>query len=358
MPVSGIWPNRVSCARFCSRYGVVLQRVTICELHPGGPAPYLMRNRQQLTKHFMQTTIATQCSISGTGLHSGKPVRLRLRPAPAHTGLVFRRMDHPKASRDIRVSPENWVEASLCTVLANAHGVRVTTIEHLLAALHGCGVHNVIIELDSEEVPILDGSAAPFVRKILASGVKSLDVPLQVLRVLKTVEVEKDGARARLSPARQLELAFEIDFAEPAIGHQQHQMAMCNGAFLRELSDCRTFCLRGDVERMQAAGLALGGTLDNAVVFHEGEVLSPGGLRRADEPVRHKMLDAMGDLYVAGLPIVGRYEGVRAGHALTGRLLQSLFADPAAYEIIQLDGEARKRLPGTDISFADLSLSA
>jgi UDP-3-O-[3-hydroxymyristoyl] N-acetylglucosamine deacetylase len=306
----------------------------------------------------MQTTIATQCSISGTGLHSGKPVRMRMRPAPAHSGLVFRRTDQPKARRDIRVSPENWIEASLCTVLANEYGVRVTTIEHLLAALHGCGVHNVIIELDSEEVPILDGSAAPFVRKILAAGIKSLDAPLQVLRVLKAVEVEKDGARARLSPAPQLELAFEIDFAEPAIGHQQYQMAMCNGAFLRELSDCRTFCLRRDVERMQAAGLALGGTLDNAVVFHEGEVLSPGGLRRADEPVRHKMLDAMGDLYVAGLPVLGRYDGVRAGHALTGRLLQALFADPSAYEIVPVEGMTRKRLPGTDISLSDLSLSA
>ena len=306
----------------------------------------------------MQSTISTQCVISGTGLHSGKPVRLRLKPAGAGTGIVFRRVDCPAAIQDIAVHPGNWVEAQLCTVLENAHGLRVTTVEHLLAALHGCGIHNLIVEIDSEEVPILDGSAAPFVRKILAAGVSTQDAPLQVLRMRKTVEVEKDGARARLSPARGLELAFEIDFAEPAIGHQRQQLSMSNGAFLRELSDCRTFCLRRDVERMQASGLALGGTLDNAVVFHDGAVLSPGGLRRADEPVRHKMLDVMGDLYVAGLPILGRYEGVRAGHALTGRLLQAVFADPTSHERVTLGGAARKRLPGTGISPADLPLSA
>lgn len=306
----------------------------------------------------MQNTIATSVSITGTGLHSGKLVRLHLRPAEANTGLIFRRTDCPSAIQDIRVSPDAWVEASLCTVLQNAHNVRVATIEHLMAALHGCGVHNVIIEIDNEEVPILDGSAAPFVAKILRAGIRPLDAPLKVLRVRAPVSVEKDGARATLLPAKQLELAFEIDFSEPAIGHQRQSLAMCNGAFLRELSDCRTFCLRSDVELMQAAGLALGGTLDNAVVFHEGEVLSPGGLRRADEPVRHKMLDAMGDLYVAGLPILARYEGVRAGHALTGRLLQALFANPENYEIVTLHGAASKRLPGSGISIADLPLSA
>ncbi len=306
----------------------------------------------------MQNTISTECAISGTGLHSGKPVRMKLKPAAAGTGIVFRRVDCPEAMREIRVHPESWVEAQLCTVLENAHGLRVTTIEHLLAALHGCGIHNLIIEIDSEEVPILDGSAAPFVRKLLSAGVCAQDAPLSVLRMRKTVEVEKDGARARLSPAPRLELAFEIDFDEPAIGHQSKQLNMCNGAFLRELSDCRTFCLRRDVERMQAAGLALGGTLDNAVVFDDGAILSPGGLRRADEPVRHKMLDVMGDLYVAGLPILGRYEGVRAGHALTGLLLQAVFADPASYERVTLGAAARNRLPGTGISTADLPLSA
>jgi UDP-3-O-[3-hydroxymyristoyl] N-acetylglucosamine deacetylase len=306
----------------------------------------------------MQTTLQRTKDILGTGLHSGKPVRLRLCPAPAYTGLVFRRVDCAAGTQDIPVSPKYWVEASLCTVLENDHGVRVSTVEHLLAALHGCGVHNAIIEIDGPEVPILDGSADPFVRHVLNAGLRDLDAPVQVLRVLRPVEVSVNGACARLLPAARLEIAFEIDFADPAIGHQSEDLAMSNGAFLRELSDCRTFCLRKDVEMMQANGLALGGTLDNAVVFHDGTILSPGGLRRSDEPVRHKMLDVMGDLYVAGYPVLGRYEGIRAGHALTGRLLRALFSDPANYQIIDSDQTLSAALPGAGATLEDLRLSA
>ncbi len=306
----------------------------------------------------MQTTVLRDCVIIGTGLHSGKPVRMRLRPASVDSGVTFMRTDVAKPARHIQVCPENWVEATLCTVLENAHGVQVTTVEHLLAALHGCGVHNALIEIDGPEVPILDGSAEPFVRHILKAGLRNLDVPLKVLRVLRSVRVDNGRAFARLDPADALEIAFQIDFDDPAIGHQHHALSMCNGTFLRELSDCRTFCLRKDVETMQAHGLALGGSLDNAVVFHEGVVLSPGGLRRADEPVRHKMLDVMGDLYVAGLPILGRYEGVRAGHALTGRLLQALFADPKNYEIVTSDASISACLPGVGIQRGDMRLSA
>ena len=306
----------------------------------------------------MQHTFIRDREIIGTGLHSGKPVRLRLRPAPVNAGLQFHRIDLAPEHRVIRVSSASWVEASLCTVLENEHGARVSTVEHLLAALHGCGVHNAIIEIDGPEVPILDGSADPFVHHILSAGLRAQGAPAKVLRVLKTVEVEKGDASARLVPAQNFEIGFEIDFAEPAIGHQRKQLNMANGAFLRELSDCRTFCLRKDVETMQAHGLALGGTLDNAVVFHEGRVLSPGGLRRDDEPVRHKMLDAMGDLYVVGYPIIGRYEGIRAGHALTGRLLQALLADPANYEIVASEPAFQRKLPGRGVSADDLRLSA
>lgn len=306
----------------------------------------------------MQTTVLRDKEIIGTGLHSGKPVRMRLRPAPANSGVVFHRIDLPRRTRVIKVSPEAWVEASLCTVLQNRHGVRVSTVEHLLAALHGCGVHNVIVEIDGPEVPILDGSADPFVRHILDAGLRELSAPVSVLRVLRSVSVERQGAFARLSPADALEIEFQIDFADPAIGHQRCDLTMSNGAFLRELSDCRTFCMRQDVETMQAHGLALGGSLDNAVVFHDGSVLSPGGLRRADEPVRHKMLDVMGDLYVAGYPIQGRYEGVRAGHALTGLLLQELFANPENYEITPCDRASAAALPGVGITLPELRLSA
>lgn len=306
----------------------------------------------------MQNTLSAERMIVGTGLHSGALVRLKLLPAAPDTGITFRRVDCASEINEIPVNPGSWIEASLCTVLQNAHGVRVSTVEHLLAALHGCGVHNATIEIDGPEVPILDGSAAPFVAQILATGVRRQDAPLRVVRVLKPVEVARDGAVARLLPAPSLEIAFEIAFDDAAIGHQSKALAMRNGAFLRELSDCRTFCRRADVEAMQSRGLALGGTLDNAVVFDNGTVLSPGGLRRKDEPVRHKMLDAMGDLYVLGLPLIGRYEGVRAGHALTGRLLKSLLATPDAFEVITCDDQMRMRMPGVGISPRDLPLSA
>lgn len=306
----------------------------------------------------MQQTIAKPITIAGTGLHSGAPVRLTLCPAGADHGLQFVRIDISQNDNVIVVGPENWVEASLCTVLRNDAGASVSTIEHLMAALHGCGVHNLRIEIDGPEVPILDGSAAPFVARILAAGLAQCDAPVRVLRILRPVSVERDGARASLSPAEGLELAFEIDFADKAIGHQSRSLEMYNGAFLRELSDCRTFCMRADVEVMQANGLALGGTLDNAVVFDGGTVLTPGGLRRADEPVRHKMLDAMGDLYVAGHSIIGRYEGVKAGHALTGQLLQALFSDPANYEIVPCEAHNIARLPGANLSIKDMQLSA
>lgn len=303
----------------------------------------------------MQRTVARDIAINGIGLHGGKPVRLVVRPAAAGSGLIFLRTD---LGGRIAVSSANWVEASLCTILRNAQGDEVRTVEHLLAALHGCGVHNALIEIDGPEVPILDGSAAPFVRRILEAGLTEADVPLQVLRVLRDVTVRRGDARATLRPADEFRMSFDISFPDPAIGQQAASMGLHNGTFLRELSDCRTFCMRGDVEAMQANGLALGGTLENAVVFDDGHVLSPGGLRRRDEPVRHKMLDAMGDLYVLGRPLLGHYEGARAGHALTGLLLKALLADPKNYRLEQCDAQSRARLPGMGTSLRDLPLSA
>jgi len=303
----------------------------------------------------MQRTIARDIAINGIGLHGGKPVRMIVRPAAENTGLNFVRTD---LGGTIAVDPSNWVEASLCTILRNDQGHEVRTVEHLLAALHGCGVHNARIEIDGPEVPILDGSAAPFVRRILETGLREAETPLSVLRVLREVMVKRGDARATLRPSAEFRMSFDIDFADPAIGRQTASMGLHNGTFLRELSDCRTFCMRGDVELMQANGLALGGTLDNAVVFDNGQVLSPGGLRRKDEPVRHKMLDAMGDLYVLGRPLLGHYEGVRAGHALTGLLLRALLSDPRNYRIEPCDARLQARLPGTGTGLHDLPLSA
>jgi len=250
------------------------------------------------------------------------------------------------------------VPSRLCTLVANAAGTSVSTIEHIMAALAGSAIHNALIDIDGPEVPILDGSAVPFVAGFLEAGIVSQGAPVRAIRVLKPVEVREGEAVARLEPSDMLEIAFHIDFAEAAIGRQDKVLNMANGAFVRELSDSRTFCRNAEVVAMRERGLALGGTLENAVVFEGDKVLSPGGLRHADEPVRHKMLDALGDLALAGGPILGRYTGIRAGHALTNRLLRALFADPTAWRVQDCEGLASGKLPGVGVHRGDLPLSA
>lgn len=303
----------------------------------------------------MQTTLKSLARFEGIALHSGASVTLTVHPARAGSGVQFERLDMPPALRRIAACPENLVETSLCTRLVNAHGASVSTIEHLMAALAGCGIHNARITLDGPEVPILDGSARPFVAAFLRTGLRRLSAPLEAIRVLRPVEVQNGDAMARLEPAPYLSIAFEIDFpADAAIGHQAKDLTMCNGAFVRELSDSRTFCRQADVEVMRATGLALGGSYRNAVVVDGARVLSPGGLRHSDEPVRHKMLDAMGDLAVAGAPILGRYVGRRAGHTLTGRLVRALLADPLSHERVIVSAEDAHDLPGAGVLPSDL----
>jgi UDP-3-O-[3-hydroxymyristoyl] N-acetylglucosamine deacetylase len=302
----------------------------------------------------VQNTLKSPATFTGFGLHGGEPVRMVVRPAPADHGIWFRRSD--VADRNALI-PARWdaVSASqLCTVIANADGVSVSTIEHIMAALAGFAIHNALVEIDGPEVPILDGSAVPFIAGFMAAGLEEQHLPVRAVRVLAPVEVREGGAVARLEPADMLEIDFRIDFEDEAIGVQTRRLNMANGAFVRELSDSRTFCRQSDVDAMRARGLALGGTLENAVVFDGDQVLSPGGLRHADEPVRHKMLDALGDLALAGGPILGRYVGERAGHALTNRLLRALFADPEAYEIVDCGPRTLGKLPGVGVHAADL----
>ena len=279
---------------------------------------------------------------------------MTIRPASAEYGIWFRRTD--VIGKDQMV-PARWdavPHARLCTVIENGAGVQVSTIEHIMAALAGCGIHNALIEIDGPEVPILDGSAAPFAAGILARGIRVLDAPLRCFEVRETVEVREGAAFARLEPAETLEIDFEIDFADAAIGRQRKRLVMANGSFLRELSDSRTFCRQADVDFMRDNGLALGGTYENAVVVDGDRVLSPGGFRHRDEPVRHKMLDALGDLALAGAPILGRYTGNRAGHAMTNRLLRRFFAMPGAFRLVECDAARRLLLPGSSISKADI----
>ena len=295
----------------------------------------------------MQTTLKRAIEFSGIGLHTGRPVRLALRPAPSGHGIVFHRTDLGGARIPARF---DLVERSpLCTMLVGEDGASVSTVEHLMAALAGCGVLNAIVELDGPEVPILDGSAAPFVSAILKVGVARMQAPVRVIEVLRPVEVRRGTASAALTPADELEIDFRIEFEDAAIGRQSKALRLSNGTFVRELCDSRTFCRQADVEAMQAAGKALGGTYDNAVVVDGATVLSPGGFRHADEAVRHKMLDAVGDLALAGMPIFGRYTGVRAGHALTNDVLRALFSDPANTRIRTLAPGECARLPGAGL---------
>lgn len=303
----------------------------------------------------MQNTVNLPVTFNGVGLHSGKAASATILPAPANRGIVFRRMDTDVHDCEIPARYDLVKQSPLCTLLVNAEGVSVSTVEHIMAALSGCGIHNAVIEVSGPEVPILDGSSAQFVRGILARGLRRQDAPVRALRVLKPVEVIKGDARARLVPHDTLLIEFSIEFEDAAIGRQKKLLNMSNGSFVRELSTSRTFCRQSDVDTMQANGLALGGNPgENAVVFDGDRVLSPGGLRQPDEPVRHKMLDALGDLALAGMPILGHYQGLRAGHAVTNDLLRALFATPDAYEIVTCDAEMAARLPGAGVHWGEI----
>jgi UDP-3-O-[3-hydroxymyristoyl] N-acetylglucosamine deacetylase len=309
-------------------------------------------------RQSVQSTLKSAVTFSGLGLHTGKPVRMVVRPASADYGIWFKRVDVTDRDALIAARWDRVTDSRLCTIIANDDDVSVSTIEHVMAALAGCGVHNALIEIDGPEVPILDGSSAPFVSGFLAKGVIAQSVPVRAIRVLKTVEVREGEAVARLEPADMLEIDFHIDFADAAIGKQEKHLNLANGAFVRELCDSRTFCRQADVDAMRARGQALGGSLLNAVVFDGDRVVSPGGLRHADEPVRHKMLDAMGDLALAGAPVLGRYTGLRAGHAMTNRLLRALFADRDAWCMVDCGPSMGMKLPGVGVARRDIPVLA
>ena len=275
-----------------------------------------------------QCTLRAAAFCRGVGLHSGEPVTLALLPAPPESGIVFRRAD---AGAEIAALWRNTVSSPLCTVLSSREGIRVGTIEHLMAALHGAGIDNAVVELDAPEVPIMDGSAAPFLSLIERAGIVAQDAPRRAIKVLKPVAVADGGASAALLPEHGFSMDFAIDFDNPLIRQQDIGLVFEPDTFKAELSRARTFGLLDDIDRLRANGLARGGSLDNAVVVSGEKILNRGGLRWADEFVRHKLLDAFGDLYLAGGPVIGHFRGVRSGHAHNARLLAALFADPDAW---------------------------
>ena len=281
-----------------------------------------------------QQTVRSPALFAGVGVHTGAYTRVAVRPAATDSGVIFVRTDVTDRDNRVRVAPETVVKTQLGTVIGNAAGVTVATIEHLMAALVMIGVDNAVVELDGPEMPIMDGSSAPFLKILDRAGVRMQDAPRRYIEILEAVEVADGDKRAALAPAEGFEVAFEIRFPTPVIGTQAIDLAMDGEAFREELADCRTFGFLHEVEALRAMGLARGGSLENCVVIEGDRVLNPEGLRRPDEFVRHKALDAIGDLYVLGAPILGRFEGELAGHAINNLLVRALAAKPSAWRYV------------------------
>jgi len=280
-----------------------------------------------------QHTLSGPAIFAGVGVHTGAHVRCCARPGAAGTGIVFVRTDIRDRDNRIEARGERVTKTQLGTVITNEADVSVSTIEHLMAAFAALGVDNAVVELDGPEVPIMDGSALPFVQIIDRAGLRRQEARRVCIEILETVEVVDGDKRASLSPSDRYEMAFEIAFDSPTIGRQRVDLEITEASFRKQLANCRTFGFLADVEALRAMGLARGGSLENCVVIDGDRVLNDEGLRRPDEFVRHKALDAIGDLYVLGAPIMGRFEGVLAGHGLNNALVRALLAKPSAWRV-------------------------
>lgn len=285
---------------------------------------------RQGTDVVRQKTLKSTIDCTGIALHSGRKVRMTLSPGNPDSGIVFLRTDVQVDP----VVPARWdrvVDTRLCTVIGNEAGVTVGTVEHLMAAFAGLGVDNAVVKLDGPEVPVMDGSSEPFVFLIECAGIVEQDAPRQCIRVLKQVSFGDDRCAATLTPDEGFSVSFDMDYEARGVRRQTIQVGLVNGTFKKELARARTFGFLQDVEKMRTMGLGRGGSLENAIVIDEGRVLNPEGLRYENEFVRHKSLDAVGDLYLAGAPIVGHFHGACSGHAANNRLLRALFADETAW---------------------------
>jgi len=301
-------------------------------------------------KYGRQTTLRDQASVSGVGVHSGLPATLTMFPAEANTGIMFVRCGvDGQPDREIRANVRAVTATEFATVLGDAAGPLCSTAEHVLAALSGLGVDNAIIEIDGPEVPIMDGSAAPFVAAIDRAGVISLSEPRRYMRILKPVRVVQDDAYGELRPYSQgFRIEFEIEFDHTLIGRQQLALDIEPETFRRELARARTFGFMRDVAKLWNAGFALGASFENTLVVNENRLLNPEGLRFADEFVRHKALDAIGDLALAGAPLLGAFRSVRGGHKLNHAVLSALIADPSAWMLVdgpEIRQQARQEAP-------------
>lgn len=278
-----------------------------------------------------QHTVRLSASLAGVGVHSGRRVRLTIAPAPANTGVVFVRTDVTDLDNRVPVRPEAVCNTQLNTEIVNADGVKVSTIEHLMAALAALSIDNARIELDGPEVPIMDGSALAFVQALDRAGRREQGAPRCYIEILERIEAREGDKLAAISPADRFSMDFEIAFPSAAIGRQRVVLDLDEAAFRRELAAARTFGFVQEVEQLRAAGLARGGSLENVIVIDGDRVLNPEGLRFSDEFVRHKALDAVGDLYVLGAPVLGAFEGRYAGHAINNQLVRALRPRPSAW---------------------------
>ncbi len=294
--------------------------------------------------HEYQTTLRTRVSLSGIGVHSGKPVTIHFSPADADAGIVFSRIDAADTSHEIRALVSEIGGTDLCTILGDPAGLHVATVEHLMATVFGLGIDNMSIEIDGPEVPVLDGSAQPFVEAFEQAGIRTLDTKRRYIRVLKPVRIESGASWAEFLPHSGTRFEVEIDFESAAIGRQLYAANMGAETFKRDIARARTFGFMKDVERLWAAGYALGSSLENSVVIgDDDQVINMEGLRFADEFVRHKTLDAMGDLALAGARFIGCFRSYRGGHRLNAAALRRLLSDRSAFEIVETTRRERGR---------------
>ena len=281
-----------------------------------------------------QQTFLNQLSFSGVGLHSGKLVEVNIFPSDIDTGIVFKRTDITNCSNLINALWHNVTSSVLSTTISNKDGISVSTIEHLMSALSGMHIDNAIININGPEVPIMDGSSKPFVELFEKAGIKEQNKNRKIIKVIKEIEVCRDDSYVKISPYEQFSIDFEIQFDSHLINRQSCQLQLINGNYKSDISSARTFGFEKDVEDLRANGFALGGSLHNAVVVGEKNILNNEGLRFKDEFVRHKILDSIGDLYLAGSPVQGYFKGKKSGHYLNNQLLRKLLSEKSNFEIV------------------------
>ncbi len=289
------------------------------------------------TAKFYQHTLKNSIHCSGVGLHTGRKLTMSLHAADVNSGIIFRRTDVLGSGREIAARYDSVGDTRLCTTLHNKDGVSVGTVEHLMSALAGCEIDNAVVELSGPEVPIMDGSAEPFVFLIECAGVVKQKAPRRAIQILRRIDIRHENSDVSLEPWNGFSINLGIDFKHPLIGRQELALDLSSTSFKTEICRARTFGLLQEVETMRTAGFARGGSLDNAVVVSADGVMNEDGLRYADEFVRHKVLDCIGDLYLLGGPIQGRFSGRRSGHSINNLLLRALMTDHSAWRLVEMD---------------------